>query len=495
MQAVDGYSIEIIGIPSAVLMEKAALAVASTVKEHCNDKKKERILAVCGTGNNGGDGIATARILKEWGLDASVLLLGKEEKATIETKRQLMIAKNTGVIIKNETELGEYTIIVDAIFGIGLSRIIEGIYYEMIQKINETDAFICAVDIPSGIHTDTGKVMGIAVNAHVTVTFGFQKLGMVLYPGCEYANKVIVADIGFPKKAMETVKPYCFAFEKEDKKCLPRRQNDSNKGSYGRVLIIGGSANMCGACYLSAKAAYRTGAGLVKIMTEDANRVILQTNLPEALLFTYNKEKLISSDQKQLKEMLKKEIDWATVIVIGPGLSTNKHGELLLDFVMEYAKVPTIIDADAINLLANKKVWDWDKKEKSIILTPHLKEMSRLTSDSIDKIKEDLVSYGMKYAKEKEIYLVLKDARTVITDGTIAYLNCSGNNGMSTGGAGDVLTGIIAGLLAQHTSIIEACGLGAYLHGLAADREVLDGNTYSLIASDMIEGLKKELTE
>lgn len=495
MQAVDGYSIEIIGIPSAVLMEKAAMAVALTIKKKCNSKKKERILVVCGTGNNGGDGIATARILNEWGLDASVLLLGKEEKATDETKRQLMIAKNTGVIIKNETELGEYTIIVDAIFGIGLSRTIEGKYYEIIEKINQSEAFVCAVDIPSGIHTDTGKVMGIAVKAHVTVTFGFQKLGMVLYPGCEYANKVIVADIGFPKKAVEAVKPRCFVFEKEDKKDLPKRQNDSNKGSYGRVLIIGGSTNMCGACYLSAKAAYRTGAGLVKIMTEETNRIILQTNLPEAVLFTYNKENLIKSEQNQLKELLKKELDWATVIVIGPGLSTEKHGEILLDFVMEYAKVPIIVDADAINLLAKKKDWEQNKEEKTLILTPHLKEMSRLTGDSIDKIKEDLVSYGMKYAKEKEICLVLKDARTVITDGTIAYVNCSGNNGMSTGGSGDVLTGIIAGLLAQQASALDACGLGTYFHGLAADREVLDGNAYSLIASDIIEGLKKEITQ
>lgn len=494
MQAVDGYSIDTIGIPSAVLTEKAALAVAETVKEHCKKNKRNRILVVCGVGNNGGDGIAAARILNEWGLNASVLLLGKEEKATIETKRQLSIGRKTGLRIENETDLSEYTIIVDAIFGIGLSRKIEGTYYEVIKNINQTDAFICAVDIPSGIHTDTGKVMGIAVKADVTVTFGYQKLGLILYPGCEYANDVVVADIGFPKKAIEEVKPFCFRFEEKDKKLIPIRQKSSNKGSYGKVLIIGGSANMCGACYLSAKAAYRTGAGLVKILTEETNRVILQTKLPEALLYTYDKKALISKENEKILGEIRKELDWATVIVIGPGLGTEKNGELLLNLVLNGGKAPTIIDADGINLLAEKKDWKWDKKHRPIILTPHLKEMSRLTGDSIDKIRDDLVFYGMNYAKEKEVCLVLKDARTLTTNGTKAYINCSGNNGMSTGGSGDVLTGIIAGLLAQHTAALEAGGLGVYLHGLAADREVKEGNTYSLIASDIIEGLKKEIT-
>lgn len=498
MKRVDGYSIETIGIPSAVLMEKAAMSVAEAVRDYCLRKEysypQQKILVVCGTGNNGGDGVAVARILNEWGFLASVLLLGEETKATEETKYQLSIARRLEVEIQHETDFNEYTIIVDAIFGIGLSREITGNYREVIEKINQTKSWVCSVDIPSGIHADTGAVMGVAVKADLTVTFGIKKIGMVLYPGCDYANRVIVADIGFPKKAVESVCPKVFYLEPEDKKMLPERKKDSNKGMYGRVLIIGGSKDMSGACYLSAKATYRTGAGLVKIMTEETNRIILQTQLPEALLATYKIE-----DGLDLKETVLKELNWATVIVIGPGLGTKKHAEELLKTVLEHALVPVIIDADAINLLAQnqylKELFQSKNRGEQFIFTPHLKEMSRLSGDSIDKIKANLVSYGMEYAKKEKICLVLKDARTIISDGVVAYINCSGNNGMSTGGSGDVLTGIIAGLLAQKATLLEAGAFGVYLHGLAADREILEGNTYSLIASDIIKGLKKEITK
>lgn len=511
MKKVDGYSIEVIGIPSAVLMEKAAMAVAETVRAYCMKKEKdfgvkEKIVVVCGTGNNGGDGVATARILKEWGYLVSVLFLGDEKKATKETKSQLSIARKLDIEVGYEIDFNEYTIIVDAIFGIGLSRSIEGIYREAIEKINKTKAWICSVDIPSGIDADTGTVMGVAVKADVTVTFGINKIGMILYPGCEYANQIVVADIGFPKKAVEAVNSKVFYLETEDKKRLPKRKENSNKGTYGRVLIIGGSKNMCGACYLSAKAAYRTGAGLVKIMTEEENRVILQTKLPEALLSTYKAEDFETylENNKEMEECeigktIIEELGWATVIVIGPGLGLSRHAEKLLQLVLQYATVPVVVDADAINLLAqNQHLREMLKNRndgKQFIFTPHLKEMSRLSGDSIDKIKADLVSYGMEYAKKEKICLVLKDARTVISDGEICYVNCSGNNGMSTGGSGDVLTGIIAGLLAQKATLLEAGAFGAYLHGLAADRESLEGNTYSLIASDIIKGLKKEITQ
>ena len=395
MKRIDGYSIEEIGIPSLVLMEKAALSVALEIKREMNSLKSSnnKILAVCGVGNNGGDGVAALRILKEWGYEGAVLLVGDENKASEQMKVQLSIARKLSIPVMNYRELedkhflwNEYTVIIDAIFGIGLSKEVTGIFDEVITDINEASyqkreaCKVFAVDIPSGIHASTGKVMGNAVKADTTVTFGVNKMGLVLYPGCEYAGKIIVEDIGFPQLAVEQADNNAFCYEKEDiKRLLPERKNDSNKGTYGKVLVIGGSENMAGACYFAANAAYTMGAGLVKVMTEKVNRVIVQTILPEALLYTYEESTI-----EEEKEAILKELDWATVIVLGPGLGKKRSAEYLVDWVLEYAKVPVIIDADGLNLIASAGKFERVLQKQNLILTPHLKEMERLTGDLID---------------------------------------------------------------------------------------------------------------
>lgn len=512
MKQIDGYSIDEIGIPSLVLMEKAALAVALEIKKSILEEgnSQNKILAVCGVGNNGGDGVAALRILKEWGYEGAVLLVGDEVKISEQMKVQLSIARKLSIQVVNyynNTDIesidlnhllqNEYTIIIDALFGIGLSKEVSGIQKKVIEAVNEANrgeeksCKVFAVDIPSGIHASTGKVMESAIKADVTVTFGVNKLGLVLYPGCEYAGELIIADIGFPQLAVEKADIEAFYYEKEDvKRLLPERRRDSNKGTYGKVLVIGGSKNMAGACCLSAKAAYSAGAGLVKVMTEEVNRVIVQTLLPEALLYTYEESTIL-----KCKEDIFKELDWATTIVLGPGLGKKESGRQLLEWVLDYAKVPVVLDADGLNLLAEnggiKRIFE----KENIILTPHLKEMERLTGDSVQKMKEDIVSYAKEIMSDAKCILVLKDSRTVVTNGTNVYVNVSGNNGMAKGGSGDVLTGIIAGLLAQKVDYFTAGSLGAYLHGLAGDNVVKEGGEYSLLAGDLIRGLKKEIKE
>lgn len=487
MKAIDTYSIEQIGIPSLVLMEKAAMQVADAVLLQA--KKEDKIIAVCGAGNNGGDGIAAARILKEAGLNVSVLFAGEEDRATKQTKKQLEIGSNLELSIINDTkpfnkvELSEYTIIIDAVFGIGLSKPITGKYESLIKNINEARARVFSVDVPSGISADTGAVMGTAVKADVTVTFGYTKLGLILYPGADYAGKVITADIGFPKKAEESVNLHTFVYDREDKKRLPPRMPYSNKGTYGKVLVIAGSKNMAGAAYFAAKSAYLCGAGLVKILTCEENRTILQNLLPEALLTTYSGENIEDA-------WFLKELSWATTIVIGPGISEQGAAEKMVDLVLLNSTVPTVMDADALNLLAKKDEFYRIFQKDHFIITPHLKEMSRLVSCEVRDIICDIPGFTRNLSKDKRFVLVLKDARTFVVKDNKTYVNTTGNSGMAAGGSGDILSGMTAGLLAQGMDVFEAAKLSVYLHGCCGDEAAADYGEYAMTAQDIIEKLK-----
>lgn len=472
VKEVDRYSIEEIGIPSLVLMEKAADEIVQLLSETTD--KEEAILAVCGTGNNGGDAAAAARILYEKGRNAAICLIGKEERATEEMKRQLLIARNCGVPVRGKEALDEYTIIIDGLFGIGLSREIEGEYREVIEKINAGSHRVIAVDVPSGIHADTGRVMGAAIRAEKTVTFGYGKPGLYLYPGCEYAGELYVKDIGFSRKSLEQVKPDCFFYDKEDLRLLPQRRAYSNKGSYGKLLIIGGAEGMAGACILAAKAALRSGAGLVKILAAKENREIVQTGLPEAMFAPW--------------EMAEKELSWADAVVLGPGLSQSPKSRELFLMLWEKEDIPLVLDADGLNLLAKLGGMNYSKRS-NVILTPHLKEMERLSGISTEEIRETLIETAKHYGRRSSV-LVLKDARSVVSDGERVYLNVSGNHALAKGGSGDVLSGIIGGLLAQGAKLFEAASLGAYVHGLAAEHFVERSSGYSLLAGELTEELR-----
>lgn len=504
MKAIDNYTINEIGIPSLVLMERAALAVVDCVKEHM--LSGDRILAICGTGNNGADGIAAARILKMQGYDADILIIGDIDKGSKEFRKQISIAENLGITIYNSVELNEYTVIIDAIFGIGLNKAVRGEYLNLIKTINSAKHTVFSVDIPSGLSTSLAKPLGDAVKANYTITFAYNKIGLILYPGHEYAGEVIVADIGLVKKIADEYK--CYIYDNNDLIKLPKRINDSHKGDYGKVLVIAGSIGMNGACYLASKAAYRMGAGLVKAVIPNENRTIMQTMLAETLICTYeSNNELKASD----KDKILQEISWASVLVIGPGLGTDKTSVDIVKLVLSSAKVPIIIDADGINILA-KMINDYDntsEKDKddtniilanrlnilkdilpqNTILTPHLKELSRLFNIPLEKVKDNIIKVANAITKNNSFIYVMKDARTVVAHENNRFINTTGNSGMSTAGSGDVLSGIIASLIAQGLEAKLGAELGVYIHGLAGDLATKDKNQYSIIASDIIDGL------
>lgn len=481
MKEIDRFSIKEIKIPSLVLMERAALAVCEKVKKKFDTNSS--VLCVCGNGNNGADAAACARILAGMEFDTAVCLVGNMEKATEEMKLQMQINENLGIKIVTLDEIPDYDVIIDGIFGIGLSREVTGEYGEAIRSINEAPGKKISVDIPSGISTD-GKVLGIAVKADYTVTFGYLKTGLILYPGNEYAGEITVGECGFAPAAIEHVGRKKFIYETEDIGRLPVRKQDSNKGTYGKVLVIAGSKNMCGAAYFSAKAAYRCGAGLVRILTAADNREALQKLLPEAVLSFYDD---IS------RENLKEQIAWADTLVIGPGLSTGEKAAgllyesliLLEEYDRKNKKV--LLDADALNILSRDQAQD---KVKGCVITPHLGEMSRLIHKEIPEIKENIIKEAEEFAERYSCVCVLKDARTIVSDGENIYVNVSGNSGMATAGSGDVLTGIIAGMYANGMELFEGAALGTYLHGCAGDEAKKRLGEYFMKADDIADNIK-----
>lgn len=483
MKCCDNYTIEKVGLPSMVLMERAALAVVREALSCGCDLK--RVLVVCGTGNNGGDGMAVARLLYEKGIPVDVYLAGEEEKCSAQAAAQLGILRAIGLEPVSKMPSSEYTMIVDAIFGIGLTREVTGDYAQCIRMVNESEAFVLSVDVPSGINADDGRVMGVAVKADVTVSFAYEKIGLLLYPGAGYAGRVSVQDIGINCRGLETPPPV-YTYGKEDLERLPKRPAYSNKGSFGKVLLVAGAANMAGAAYLSAKAAYRMGAGLVRIYTGETNRHILQNLIPEAVLTTYKEEE---ASLEALKESLK----WADVAAIGPGLGKSFTALRVLEYVLKNAQIPLIIDADGLNLLAGHPEWLKEHKQQ-VIITPHLGEMSRLTGKEISDISSDLLHTAAEFARENELTCVLKDARTVVaTPDQRIYINRTGNNGMATGGSGDVLTGVITGLIAQHMPVEEAAAFGVFLHGMAGDAAAKRCGMYGLMAHDLVDSISEIL--
>lgn len=498
-KAIDDYTTQAIGIPSRVLMERAALEAVKVIKEETSER--DRILVVCGPGNNGGDGIAAGRLLYLMGCRVAICLLADELKCSEGLREQLAIARNLGMTFENSNKLHEYNIIIDAIFGVGLTRDVSGDYEAAVNAINSSPCKVYSLDIPSGISSDTGKIMNVAVKACRTITFGYMKQGMLVFPGAEYAGEITVADIGFPQVALEKASPDTYYYDGSDISRLPARYARSHKGTYGKVLIIAGSPGMSGAAYLSAMAAYRTGAGLVKVLSSADNRIILQSALPEALFTSYDsngKDTIISG--QELSDML----SWADVIAIGPGLSRSDIADRLLTEVLENARVPLVIDADAINLLAMRL--DRVSRDSRVrldklsvmlpgntILTPHVGELYRLTGIAADIISDNIIDTAGQCSYNNSLIYVLKDARTVVAGEGLRYINVSGNNGMAVGGSGDVLTGIIAALVAQGMSPFEAACLGVYIHGLAGDAAAVRTGYYSLMAGDIIEALKEIL--
>ena len=479
------YTIQKLGVPSLELMEHAAQACVQVLEDEKVDLS--HVCVVCGSGNNGGDGFAIARILQNNRYSVETFCVGNPEHYTEETQEQMhRLQECGGKITYGMPQEDSYSVIIDAVFGVGLSRKVEGRYRQVIEQMNRMRGTKFAVDIPSGLSATTGCILGCAFKADYTVTFQLKKIGLELSQGRTMAGRVIVPDIGISTDSIcEDQEIVRTAGKDIYRKMLPDRPEDSNKGTYGRLLVIAGSKGMAGAAYLNAHAAYMTGAGLVRIYTSSDNREILQTLLPEAIITTYeeyNKEELLSL------------LTWADSVCIGSGLGMSRLSEKILKTVIEYVKVPCLIDADGLNLLAENNNYLNQMAERRFVITPHMKEMSRLTGTPVEELKADRIQILKDFISRYRITCVLKDSRTLIASEEKGIrMNLTGNSAMAKAGSGDVLAGVISGWMVQGKEAEDAAELGTYIHGLSGDLAKFEKGVYSVMARDLIEYISKAL--
>lgn len=507
MKLCDEYAMNEPGCSSQMLMERAAMAAKDVLKARF---APAHVRVVCGTGNNGGDGFALARFLMSEGCSADVCLVGDSTRMSVECGRQAFLyAMADGVTVPDvdaplpggETPEGDglKLILVDALFGIGLDRPVEGIWMDAIGKINRLRANhpkacrVMALDLPSGVSADSGKILGTAVHADITVTFGQLKRGLLLYPAKLLVGELVTADIGIGFRGVGFY-PAEWAVEEEDVRRAMRRDPYSNKGTYGRVVIFAGSRGMSGAATLAARAAYRTGAGIVEVVTDESNRVILQTTVPEAIVTTYDGTDTTSEASCAAIDGAMTRAD---VIVIGCGLGRSEGARLVLERVLRYCsaqrKVPLVIDADGLNLLAADEAL-WQYVPKDAILTPHPGEMARLCGCTVPEIVGDLCGYARKLAIGRGVVCVLKDACTVVAAGERIFYPICGNNGMATGGSGDVLAGILGAVAAAcRGDFFEDPGLyaafGSSIHAMAGNHAVSKTGEHGLMAGDIADAV------
>lgn len=485
MKAADQYTIQKLGVPSLELMEHAAQACVQVLEDEKVDLS--HVCVVCGSGNNGGDGFAIARILQNNRYSVETFCVGNPEHYTEETQEQMhRLQECGGKITYGMPQEDSYSVVIDAVFGVGLSRKVEGRYRQVIEQMNRMRGTKFAVDIPSGLSATTGCILGCAFKADYTVTFQLKKIGLELSQGRTMAGRVIVPDIGISTDSIcEDQEIVRTAGKDIYRKMLPDRPEDSNKGTYGRLLVIAGNKGMAGAAYLNAHAAYMTGAGLVRIYTFSDNREILQTLLPEAIITTYeeyNKEELLSL------------LTWADGVCIGSGLGMSRLSEKILKTVIEYVKVPCLIDADGLNLLAENNNYLNQMAERRFVITPHMKEMSRLTGTPVEELKADRIQILKDFISRYRITCVLKDSRTLIASEEKGIrMNLTGNSAMAKAGSGDVLAGVISGWMVQGKEAEDAAELGTYIHGLSGDLAKFEKGVYSVMARDLIEYISKAL--
>ncbi|HMK60659.1 MAG TPA: NAD(P)H-hydrate dehydratase [Dissulfurispiraceae bacterium] len=491
MREIDRITIEDIGIPSPVLMERAGTAVAEKVAEIITGRK---VLVLCGRGNNGGDGLVAARHLHNRGFQVKVVMLAKPDSLSQDCKAQYQIVTNGGLRVEVKQLLSgadlHGALVVDAVFGTGLSRGISGPTAELFRSVNESGVPVVSVDMPSGISSDTGEILGDAIRASHTVTFGLPKRGHFLFPGAEYSGILHVADIGFQPgllksdlvRAQLINKGYALSV-------LPERPRNSYKGDYGHVLIIAGSRGKTGAAIMTAKSCMRAGAGLVTIGVPETLIDIFQTRVTEEMTLPLPDNGNGTLNCAAVDHILDFAVQQADIIAIGPGIGVSSDTEAIVKRLVEVSTIPLVIDADGLNAI-NDGGAILKNAKSPIIITPHPGEMARLMRKSgfgILEVEKDRMGTAQSFANDKGVTVVLKGVPTIVAapDGDL-LINTTGNPGMATAGAGDVLTGIIASLVGQGLSSLHSSAVGVYLHGLAGDRAASETGLHSLIASDII---------
>lgn len=504
MRRLDHLTIHTHGVPSLRLMERAGQSVVDVILKRWTQLAKHGVLVVAGKGNNGGDGLVIARLLHERLLPCEVVCIAREVDLSPDAATNLQRYRSAGgrftEIPAGDLEalrrrIEDKGLLVDALLGTGLRSPVEGFLADAVELMNASGVPIVAVDTPSGLDADRGTPLGTTVQAEVTVTFGLPKAGQVVYPGVDYCGELVVADIGIHPQAEAEVTPSAELLDPAEVVwLLPRRTDDSHKGSFGHLLVMAGSRGKTGAAVLGCRAAMRVGTGLVTLAAPRGLNEILAGALVEPMT-----EPLGQPGEDQWPAL--GATDWEglaerkSAVLYGPGVGVHARAQKTLETLLEHCRLPWLIDADGLNNLAEDVTRLRDARVPPV-LTPHPGEMSRLTGLDTAEVNGDRIGIARAFAEDHRCHVVLKGARTVTAtpEGQVA-INPTGNSGMASGGMGDVLAGIVAGFLAQGLLPEDAMRLGVYLHGRAGDRVAEDRGGVGLVASDLVDELPRTIKE
>jgi len=503
MQAMDRKTIESFGIPGRVLMENAGRGATQILFNAFGDLSNEKIGVVAGRGNNGGDGFVIARYLAQKGILVTVYLLADKTLVKGDAAANLKLLSRLGVpviempdkqsFLEHQTALRHQSLWVDAILGTGLKSDVKSYFREVIEFINGSNKPVLAVDIPSGLNADTGHPCGVCVRAHTTATFAFAKTGHIMYPGADYTGQLEIIDIGIPPHIADEVRPLQHLLTK-DLICsaFAPRPPDAHKGHTGHLLIVAGSTGKIGAAAMTALSAMRSGAGLVTLGIPESLNIALETQVMEVMTcpLPETADGAISEASFDIIEELFLD---KKCLALGPGLGTASATQKLVHRILTECRLPVVIDADALNCLAGH-TRILKNLDIPVILTPHPGEMARLMNSTTGEVQQDRINCARSFAKEFHVHVVLKGARTVTAhpDGSV-FINPTGNSGMASGGMGDVLTGIIAGLITQGYSPESATNIGVYLHGSAADDLAAKSGPFGFLATEVMNAIPEQI--
>ena len=503
MQAIDRQAIDGFAIPGITLMENAGIGVVRELQKSFSNLSQKKVFIFCGKGNNGGDGFVIARHLHNLGTEVTVLLAAKLSELKDDAGTNANSAQNMGISIdelnpdnlnRHDHKLRHCDIIIDAVFGTGLNKPASGLMEKVVDKINQFESlekFVVSVDINSGVDSDSGQLMGPHVRSDLTLALACYKQSHLLHPAAGVMKETRLIDIGIPAKACQNIQVHQ-SEESDIKSCFQKRNPNSHKGDYGHVLVIAGSKGKGGAAGLTALAVLRAGAGLCTLALPDSSQKAFELH-PMEVMTVPLPETASGTLSLQAKESILDLLKGKSALAIGPGLSTDPETVALIGELLPQIQCPLVLDADALNALSLHKDW-LETLQPETVLTPHPKEMSRLTGVPTEEIQRNRVATASKFALNHSLTLVLKGSPSLIAsaDGSVV-INPTGNAGMATGGSGDVLTGIISGLMAQGLPSPQAAIAGAYIHGEAGDQFAEKESQTTLIAGDLLRCLPQTL--
>lgn len=503
MTQINKIAIKEFSIPGIVLMENAGFAMLHEIVKDFDPTN--RIVIICGNGNNGGDGFVLARHLHQRGYGVQIFHVGYPEHLIgdseinykIVNKLQIPMTRIHGEKDLPDlfVELSRCNLVVDCLIGTGMPSSANGVDVKIINAVNDATCKVYSVDMPSGVGGNDGRVSNAAIRADKTITFSLPKVGNILFPGAAFNGELIIKDVGIPIEVIDEVPMnYELITRSMVVDMIPKRERNSHKGYYGKARMIAGSMSMAGAAILTTKAALRSGLGMARLYVPDSINHIMKTAVPELITIPFQELRKGVIGINHIDTILKDAPD-SDVFTIGPGCGISFELEEIVKNIIEKVPSPIILDADALNVLA-KDVSVLNLKTSPIIITPHMGEMSRLTGKPLDEIIDNPVSTARDFAIEWQVYVVLKSARTVVAtpEGKV-YVNINGNSGMSTAGTGDVLTGIITGMVGQGLSPLNAAIVGVFIHGMTGDRVAERLGEHGLLAGDLVEALPYTLKE